>query len=618
MLDFSKNNLNTSSSPYLQQHRDNPVHWQEWNEAVLQYAKEHQKLILVSIGYATCHWCHVMAHEAFSDVNTARYLNNRFVSIKVDREQRPDIDEYFMSYVNAINGRGGWPLNVVLTPAGHPIFGGTYFPDVEKRGLFPFRDVLGQVLSWYAKNKDAVQAYAIPMSHGSSVEIDDNTIASTIHRSFDVAFGGFGAQTKFPPHNTLLFLLHYYQATQSTLAKEMIIQTLDAMTNGGLHDHLQGGFYRYCVDREWTIPHFEKMLYDQAMHLWVYALAFQLFRRDQDRVVAEKIITALTETFSDEHGLFYSAHDADTDLVEGQTYVWSEAELIDVLSKDEYAQFVKTYAISSEGNFEGKNHLIKQASAPALRKAIEEKLLAIRKKRSKPFTDKKIVTSWNVLTGIGFIHAGRYLERNEYITTAQAVFKEIIRRHMSDGALTHSSLNGVVQKQGFLEDYASLLLLATYLYEDASTESEKKKHKKHMEKLLEDVGQFTVQAGATRIWFSNMPTGDFTRVPAQVFDHPTPSAVSLAEMALFRANILLRKENSEVPYRGILEHDFHNLVAFFAHGKSHEIHAPEKISWKELPINTVHITDAVYQDCTAFACHQYKNESELVSSFSKQ
>lgn len=615
MVHFTQNNLGESSSPYLQQHKDNPVHWQEWNRTTLKYAAERKKLILVSIGYATCHWCHVMAREAFSDSETATYLNDNFISIKVDREQRPDIDEYFMSYVNATNGRGGWPLNVILNPDGHPIFGGTYFPDKEKQGLRSFRDVLGQVASWYSKNKSAVQAYAAPAVADAHEAIDENSITSTIYRSFDAAAGGFGAQTKFPPHNTLLFLLHFFQETRSAAAKEIIVKTLDAMTDRGLHDHLQGGFYRYCVDRDWTIPHFEKMLYDQAMHLWVYALSFQLFQRGQDRIVTEKIATSLKETFSDNHGLFYAAHDADTNHREGATYIWSEDELKKVLSEDEFAQFAETYDITPEGNFEGKNHLVKNGPAISTVKVIEGKLLAIRKKRQQPFTDKKIVTSWNALTGIAFIHAGRYLERDDYIKTAQAIFDEIISRHMSEGILAHSSLHGKVQKQGFLEDYASLLLLATYVYEGASTESDKKEYQKHMKSFLSSLNQFSIKKGATMKWFANVDKGDFIRVPAQVFDHPTPSAVSLTEMAMLRANIFLHKENAEVRYRGILENDFHNLVAFFAHGKFHKIHAPKKIAWNRLSINALYMKDQSYQDCTSFTCHQYKSEDELLASF---
>ena len=420
---FSCNRLKDASSPYLLQHRDQPVHWQEWNAEVLATARRANRLILVSIGYSTCHWCHVMAAGAFSDPETAAYLNHHFVCIKVDREQRPDLDEYFMDFVTRTTGRGGWPLNVILSPEGHPFFGATYFPPSAEKGMPSFIQVLERVDAWYAENGTKVKAFTMVSPPRPSTRIDADALALRILGSFDEEWGGFGQGMKFPPHNTLLLLLHFHAHTKSDAAAEMVLRTLDAMARGGLHDHLQGGFYRYAVDREWEIPHFEKMLYDQAMHLWVYGLAAAQFHRPEDRRVVDKLVCSLEETFSDGDGLFFSAHDADTDHVEGATYVWGETDLRRVLNQKEYQCFTAAYTVSEEGNFEGKNHLLLRPgiTRDASLDAVEEKLLAERRLRTQPFTDRKVVTSWNALVGVALAMAGRGLEKPEWSERAVGV-----------------------------------------------------------------------------------------------------------------------------------------------------------------------------------------------------
>ena len=625
MSNFNQNNLAYSLSPYLQQHKNNPVHWQEWNEETLNFAQESSKLIFVSIGYATCHWCHVMASEAFSDQETADYLNENFVSIKIDREQRPDIDEYFMNFVTRSTGQGGWPLNVVISPDGKPFFGGTYFPHKPKHGLLPLKEVLKDAQKWYEEHKNDLQEYTVKHEEEFLEKVEDTAIAQNMRRFFDEEFGGFGTQTKFPPHNTLLFLLNFYQETKSESAQEMILETLDAMANKGLHDHLQGGFYRYCVDREWVIPHFEKMLYDQAMLLWVYSLSFQLFKRDLDKVIAEKIVKNLSETFSDGDGLFYSAHDADTNHEEGGSYTWSEEELRNALSNDEFNQLSEVYRISKNGNFEGKNHLVKKEwklktdveveEHTSKLNEIETKLLSARKKRIQPFVDKKIVTSWNALTGIGLLMASRYLGSDEYKSMAFKVFDEIVKRHFAKEKLAHSSLEGTPQRQEFLEDYASVLLLATYLYEDVKDDREGKNYKAHIEEFLKKVNQFKIGNKNGVKWFGNIAAGDFRQIPANTFDHPTPSAVSLAEMAIFRVHKILEKDDLDLDYKALIQNDFHNLVAYYTKGRFHEIHSPERFAWSELPINSLFKNDKKYQDCTAFMCNEFKSKNELIDSF---
>ncbi len=309
---FKRNNLDKATSPYLLQHKDNPIHWQEWSKDVLEYARKKNKLLFVSVGYATCHWCHVMAQEAFSNKEIAGVLNEHFVSIKVDREQRPDIDHYLMAFMQETHGQGGWPLNVFLTPDVQPFFAATYMPAESRYGLSRFLDVLHNVQEMYSSQKGDIQKYLPPISQEEHHE--EGQIIQSIKDHF--MNNTFGAQ--FPPYNTLLFLLSYYEQKKDTEIKEIIEKILDVIATRGLHDHLQGGFYRYCVDAAWMIPHFEKMLYDQAMMLWVYSVAYKILRKPEYKTVVEKIRECLEETYAD--GLYYAAHDADTDHNEGDTY----------------------------------------------------------------------------------------------------------------------------------------------------------------------------------------------------------------------------------------------------------------------------------------------------------
>ncbi len=620
---FNQNNLVFSSSPYLLQHTENPIFWQEWTEEVLAHAKENEKLIFVSIGYSSCHWCHVMAQESFSDQATADYLNEHFVSIKVDREQRPDIDEYFMNFISRTTGQGGWPLNVVLDSDTNPFFAGTYFPPEPKHGLPTLTDMLTQVRDWYLENKNAVTEFSFNDQNdlaGTSESIkDEATITEYIHRDFDEDFAGFGRQTKFPPYSTLLLLLNIFQDTNSSLAEGMIIKTLNTMTLGGLHDHLQGGFFRYCVDREWTIPHFEKMLYDQAMHLWVYSLAYKLFGRAEDKKIIDSIITCLSETFSDGDGLFYSSHDADTEHIEGATYVWTIDELKEILDDSDFIELSRVYDINPQGNFEGSIHLLKKEKAEVDIGGIEKKLLMARKQRAQPFVDKKVVTSWNALTGIGLLLASRYTEDSRYKEMADRVFSSLHERHVLDDKLAHSSLGPNVQRESFLEDYAALLLFTTYLIEDADSEPQIKKYEEYIASLSDRLKIFKAEDRGGHVWFSKSKGSDFKQIPASSSDHPTPSAISLVEMALFRAKKILGGQDAvnDFNYEGLLQKDFYNVLAMYGAGKFHEIHSPEKIDWKNVPINGMVIKDKKYQDCTAHACREYSNKIELLNSLNR-
>ncbi|MBI2583704.1 MAG: thioredoxin domain-containing protein [Candidatus Aenigmarchaeota archaeon] len=590
MTDFRRNSLDKATSPYLQQHKQNPVWWQEWSADALSYAKSEKKLLFVSVGYATCHWCHVMASDCFEDENVAKTLNKDFVSIKIDREQRPDIDHFLMSFLVKSTGQGGWPLNAVLTPDLKPITAFTYLPPAA------LLDVLQQAENHYRENKDRIAPFTLIVSKDESTE--EEVLIDKILSSFDATYGGFGFSQKFPPHNTLLFLLSYYEKTKLKTVRKILEKTLDAMATRGLHDHLQGGFFRYCTDAEWTIPHFEKMLYDQALCLWSYSAAYKVLGKEEYKFIAERIIKCLEETFDNGEGLFYSAHDADTEHEEGKTYLWTKEELEKIIDRIEMESFKDLYLM--EENFEGKMHLIKKRLS--FLPQTEERLLQARKKRKQPFTDRKIITSWNCLAGIALLLAHRYAGIIKGKEKAERIFEKIMERHYLDEKLMHSSLDERKQNEEFLEDYASLLLFATYLHEeDASRED-------IIKKLLKKTMEFKNSR-----WIENK-TRDFSAIPARTLDHPVPSSVSLAELALLRAKIILRESYAQEEYRHSLERDFYNLFAFITRGNFHIIESPEKIEWFLLPYNAMQLRGEKMQDCFGTTCKIFRSEEELVGA----
>lgn len=589
-MNFNRNNLDHATSPYLKQHAENPIWWQEWNEKTLKYARESGKLIFVSIGYATCHWCHVMASEAFSDAACARVLNENFVCVKVDREQRPDIDQYFMDFILKRQGQGGWPLNVVLSPDGNPFFAATYLPLEEKFGMPDFKTAMEGVLDWYSSHKNGVRPHVPMKIETVKMNIKLGEIATYLKNSFDMEWGGWGSSMKFPPSNTLLFLLNCHDVEKSFLLEKEAMLVMDIMSRRGLHDHLQGGFFRYCVDREWTIPHFEKMLYDQAMLLWVYASGYKVFEKELYREVAAGIVKCLEETFEDD-GLFYSAHDADTEHVEGATYVWTLSEIRKVLSAEEFEKLERVYEL--EENFEGKIHLVKKTDK--FLPEIEAKLLAERRKRAQPFTDKKFVTSWNALTGIALAEAARFCGFDTK-QKAEKIYRKLLEKHYKN-SLLHSSLEGKLQEEGFLEDYASLLLLATYIHEETLGEEE------IMERLLADLQKFCKDG----TWYVNTSSKDFHFLAADDKDHPTPSAISLAEMAKLRAQILLNnREIKKYEYKAPYESDFYNLFVLMNEGYLYEVHTPQLLDWQKVPVNAIQLRDENLQICYAGECKVFK------------
>ena len=603
-MDFARNNLDHSQSPYLRQHAENPVWWQEWSPESLAHARAIGKPLFVSVGYATCHWCHVMADDTFSDQECADYLNEHFVSVKVDREERPDIDQFLMDFLVAATGQGGWPMNVVLTPDLRPFFATTYLGSQPRFGRPGFREVMEKVLDFWKERDEGIRHFApqvpslqAPGEGAETPEEIQDDVHDALWSRFDSDHGGFGTAQKFPPHSTLLYLLHAQAARPTDQIESMLRGTLDAICSGGLHDHLQGGFFRYCTDRQWRIPHFEKMLYDQAMLLWNLSLAARLLNEERYRTAARGVLRALRETFRTDHGLFVSAHDADTAHEEGGTYLWTRQELEELLSEEEITLFARVYELPEGGNFEDRIHLLRHdgsaedapagdtpanhlpAEDAATSKSLEminQKLLKARKKRTQPDTDRKIITSWNALTGVALVNAYRHLGEKAALDEARTVFSRLWELHVRDSAVAHSSLDGEVKENTFLQDPAALLLLATYLHEDT------RHHSEEIEKLREMVLEFKREGQ----WIEG-DAPDFGAVPAQLFDSPTPSSTSMAELALLRRDMLTGELYDERSFGQPHVQDAHNVAALASTGYVYLVESPEPVDWTKLPVNTI-------------------------------
>jgi len=485
------NRLAGEKSPYLLQHKDNPVDWQPWGEAAFAEARRRNKPVFLSIGYSTCHWCHVMAHESFEDPAIAKLMNDNFVAIKVDREERPDVDRLYMAFVQATTGGGGWPMSVWLTPEGKPFFGGTYFPPGDRHGRVGFPSVLQQIAQLWEKDRARIEKEgtrvmeALSESHSASGEKfarDAVPLARSFEsfsRSFDQAGGGFGDAPKFPRPSTLNFLMRHGDKH----AAEMALFTLRKMAAGGMRDHLGGGFHRYSVDKYWHVPHFEKMLYDQAQLAVSYVEAWQVTHDDFFAGIARETLDYVLRNMTHPAGGFYSAEDADSLLThgsaehaEGAFYVWSKEEIIETLGAKDAEIFCRQYGVEKGGNapagsdpqgeFTGKNILIeREASGADALAASREKLLALRAKRPRPHLDDKVLTAWNGLMISAFAKAGATLSEPRYLAAAARAAEFIQTRLTKDGKLLRTWRGEPGSIAGFAEDYAFLIQGLLDLYE---------------------------------------------------------------------------------------------------------------------------------------------------------
>ena len=489
------NRLSGEFSPYLLQHKDNPVHWQPWDSQALDESRDRQMPIFLSIGYSACHWCHVMEHESFENPHIAKLLNENFVCIKVDREERPDLDHLYMQAVQMLTGRGGWPMSVFLTPKLQPFFGGTYWPPTARMGMPGFDRVIQAVASAWRERREEVESQAVELTkylqdsvvaaslpEGPAIVELLNRAAQELESRFDYHYGGFGDAPKFPHSMDLELLLRVYARTARPGVMDMVRGTLDRMSHGGIYDHLGGGFHRYSVDERWLVPHFEKMLYDNALLSRCYLEAFLAAQHQDYARVCQETLDYLLQEMRDPLGPIYSTEDADSEGEEGKYYVWTPEEIEQVLGSDPCETFCHVYDVTHEGNFEGRSILnlpktpeqyakLHNLNLETLQRNLAESrrlLLQARSKRVRPHLDDKVVTSWN-----GFaiealaLAAGRVdRERPRYLQAAEEC-ADFFLTHMRDaeGRLLHTWRSGVARQLGFLDDFAGLGLGLVTLYQ---------------------------------------------------------------------------------------------------------------------------------------------------------
>ncbi len=556
------NHLATATSPYLLQHQDNPVDWYPWCNEALARAKQESKPIFLSIGYSACHWCHVMEHESFEDAEIAALLNEHFISIKVDREERPDLDHVYMAAVQMMTGRGGWPLSVFLTPELKPFYGGTYWPAHSRHGLPGFKEVLQAVVDAWRDRRAQADEMATQLSdqlaqieHPARSEqpLPDSerwhAVIAGFSSEFDRQHGGFGGAPKFPQPMLIDALLRDYCRTGDDASLGMATTTLKKMYYGGIYDHLGGGFARYSVDAKWLVPHFEKMLYDNALLAGVYTRAWLVTRDGDMRTAATETIDYVLRDMRVDGGAFAASEDADSEGEEGKFYVWSWEELRSLLG-DEIDDFATAYGLSESGNWEGKNilHLPKSIVELAeqwdhdvtdVRRWLAEqrqKLLAVREKRVRPARDDKVILSWNAMMIDSLAESGRVLEEPRYLAAAVEA-AEFLRDNLVDGEgrLRHSWRQGRCGVAAFADDYATLINATMTLYQstgDASWLEWAHRLAQQLENLFldrEQGGFFLTGADQPEVWVR----------PKPVTDSSVPSANNGAATALARLGTVL-------------------------------------------------------------------------------
>ena len=477
------NELIKETSPYLLQHAHNPVNWKAWSSSIFTLAEQQNKPILLSIGYAACHWCHVMERESFESEDVAEYMNAHFINVKVDREERPDVDHLYMEALQAMTGSGGWPLNIFLLPNGKPFYGGTYFPPIAIQNRASWMDVLKGVHQAFENNYDKIEAQATQLSNhliGSNIkstsknnpELANTTVASKeeieiianrIMQNADKQWGGFGNAPKFPQTFSLQMLLRHYHISKDKNSLQQVILSLDRMIQGGIYDHLGGGFSRYSTDSQWQAPHFEKMLYDNALLVSVLSEAYQVTKKESYKIVIQQSIQFLYRELSNGDGVFFAALDADSEGVEGKFYTWDYETLQSLIPKNDFEQFCAYYQIKPQGNWEHTNILWTQndflESEKSAFKDIKKLLLSIRDKRIRPSTDHKIILSWNCLMIAALCKAALALSDNSLIVKAVEAM-EWIEKNMyqkTEKYFYHVQTSGINNNFAFLDDYASLI-----------------------------------------------------------------------------------------------------------------------------------------------------------------
>ncbi|MBI4208176.1 MAG: thioredoxin domain-containing protein [Deltaproteobacteria bacterium] len=550
------NRLIREKSPYLLQHAYNPVQWYPWGEVALKAAKEKDLPIFLSIGYSTCHWCHVMERESFENEEIAKILNENFVPIKVDREERPDIDEIYMDAVQALTGSGGWPLSVFLTPQLEPFYGGTYFPPDDSYGRPGFKRVLQNITDSWKNRRDQIEKAGGQMiahleqvmQKGEFKEVWNSGILDAAYHQlnpqFDRFYGGFGDAPKFPRSMTLSFLLRYHRQKKEPFALQMVEMTLDGMMNGGIYDQLGGGFHRYATDEKWLVPHFEKMLYDNALLAKTYLEAYQITQKPQYARIARETLDSILRDMTDSQGGFYSAEDADSEGHEGLFYLWTKEEIEKIITKEEAEWIIAIYGVTSHGNFEGKNilHLSKPIdelaeergiSVEELWKKLEKprkKLFEAREKRIHPHKDDKILVEWNGLMISAMAYGYQVLGETRYQDAARRS-AEFILSNLKDkeGKLLRRYREKEAGLPPHLNDYAFFIQGLIDLYESTLEPHWLKEAMSLNQKMLELFWD-SKEGGL----FSTIPRADLIVRHKDAYDGAIPSGNSMAALNLLR------------------------------------------------------------------------------------
>jgi uncharacterized protein YyaL (SSP411 family) len=555
------NTLKYSTSPYLLEHADNPVHWHEWSEETLQLAKDLDRPIIISVGYAACHWCHVMADQSFSDTGVAEIMNTHFVCIKVDREERPDIDAIYMNAAQIVSGNGGWPLNAFALPNGKPFYAATYFPKNQ------WIKLLTQVRNLYHSDRERVEdsanqitqgikGYEVITLAGDNTEINSKDLDGILPQwkgYVDMEKGGTKGAPKFPLPAGWHFLLDYYTLFQDVQVKQMLIKTLDEMAAGGIYDQIGGGFARYSVDADWLVPHFEKMLYDNGQLLSLYARAYQVFKTPRYKEVVEEIVRFAVRELQHPKGAFYASLNADSEKEEGKYYVWQMNEIKEVLDAKEAALLIEYYSFTESGNWEeGKNiphtreplasfaqkHQLVHQDWVAMLLGAKEKMLTYREQRIPPETDTKILVSWNAMMIKGLVDAYQATDHQEYLALAKHAARFILE-HMQkeDGSLYHNYAGEKPSIDAFLDDYAFFASALVALYYAS--------YEQHWIEEADKLTQYVMQHfksgnGDMFYYTSDLATTVVTR-KMEISDNVIPASNSEMAHVLHHLGILLDK-----------------------------------------------------------------------------
>ena len=541
------NRLAGESSPYLRQHADNPVDWYPWGEEAFARARAEDKPILLSVGYSACHWCHVMERESFEDPEIARLMNEHFVNVKVDREERPDVDQIYMQAVQALTGRGGWPMTVFLTPEGEPFYGGTYFPPAPRHGLPGFPQVLRAVAEAWRHRRGEVlvssRRLAAELGRGERVRaggrlLTDDILAGAFEAlaaQFDEIHGGTVGAPKFPQPMIWEFALRYWKRTGREQARTMVRTTLTRMARGGIYDQLGGGFHRYSVDERWLVPHFEKMLYDNAQLASLYLHGWLAFGEPEYRRVAEETLDYLLREMRDPAGGFYSAQDADSEGEEGRFFLWTPAAVQAVLGPD--ADLALAYWGLDRGpNFEGRNVLwVPGEPDPGRITPLRRRLFEARERRVRPARDDKVLTAWTGLAARAFAEAGRALGRADYLGAARAAADFVLSALVEgDGRLLRSWKDGRARLKGYLEDYAMAAAALVELYE-ATFE---RRWLDAARRLADDLLRLFWDDAVDGFYDTGTDHERLIVRPRNLFDNAVPSGSSTAIETLLRLAVL--------------------------------------------------------------------------------